>query len=96
MVGPMRVFIQKLAGVHLGAQGEVAERGFRSLGIECHEFLADDDLEGLTRADLVLGNRLVLSKRLSDSCKCNTAKQRNSDQSFHDLKTLPFITINQY
>ena len=62
----MRVFIQKLAGVHLGAQGEVAERGFCSLGIECHEFLADDDIEGLERGDLVLGNRLVVGRRLRD------------------------------
>lgn len=61
----MRVFIQKLAGVHLGTQGELLERGFRSLGIDCVEFLADDDLMDVQREDLVIGTRLVMAKRLS-------------------------------
>jgi len=61
----MRAYVQTLAGVHLNTQGARAEQGFRELGIECVEFLEEDDLEDMRPEDVMVANERMVAKRLA-------------------------------
>lgn len=61
----MRAYVQTLAGVHLNTQGARAAQGFRELGIECREFLDDEELEDIRREDILLAGDRMLLRRMA-------------------------------
>lgn len=61
----MRAYVQTLAGVHLNTQGARAAQGFRELGVECVEFLDDEDLEDIRREDILCAGERLMSRRMA-------------------------------